>query len=398
MKHDEISNQNIYYYDTLVNNESEHRYRLRGRSYFGVDGPYGEELVGMGTPGPIPHSPVVNNLIQVGEEAIRIEWQFAQEAEQLIRGFKIYRSNLSSQLGDLITPSLIDVSQRSYVDDDPKASSFYTVVLIDENDHEIHSLPRLISLADNQPPGPPVDLAGTMDSLGLVTLRWAPNTEPDHQGYRVYISNQEDGHFIQLTSDAIADTIYEHHVTMETTSEEVYFKLKAIDYFGNYSSFSEVVAVKRPDLIPPTPPRIIKVEGRETGVFLEWSPSPSRDIVGIELQRRPSDDTLQTWLSFYEARGGNVNVGGSELDYNTQLGRTYQYRIRVEDDAGMSAVSGIATGTRIDNGKRGEIINLQARRLESGTVTLTFDCNYQVQPILYLHIGPIIDKSLSQIV
>lgn len=383
---DDIANQDVYYNDTLVNNEEEHRYRLRGRSYFGVDGPFGDELIGKGRPSPISYTPVITNLIQLGEDALRIEWSFSPEANDLIKGFKIYRSTLSSQLGELISPWITDVNQRSFVDASPKSNRFYTVIAIDQNDYEIHSLARLISLEDDMPPSPPVGLSGIMDSTGVVHLSWNPNSEPDHQGYRVYIANQEEGYFIQITPDAVTDTSYDHQTTMETLSEAAYFKLKAIDYYGNYSDFSAVVCVKRPDLKPPVAPRIGTVEGRETGIYLSWAPSPSRDIVSIVLQRYPKDDDTRPWQSVWEEQtsaGSFITSGGSFLDENTQKGRTYCYRIVAYDDSSLQGASTICAATRIDPGWRGTIQNFRAIRQLDGSAQLLFSYDYPVEPSFF---------------
>ncbi|MEM8584649.1 MAG: hypothetical protein AAGF87_10285 [Bacteroidota bacterium] len=383
---EDLTNQDVYYVDTLANNEEEHRYRLRGRSYFGVDGLFGDEIIGRGKPGPIPHTPVITNLIQIGENALRIEWSFPFEASDLIKGFKIYRSTLSSQLGELISPWITDVSQRSFVDPGPKSNRFYTVIAVDQNNYEIHSLARLISLEDDMPPSPPVGLSGSMDSTGVVHLSWNPNSEPDHQGYRIYIANQEEGYFIQITPDAIAETNYEHQATMETLSEAVYFKIKAIDYYGNYSDFSEVVRVKRPDNNPPVAPRILEIEGRGAGVFLSWAPSPSRDIVNVTLQRRPQDENTQGWLDVWEdgtSAGSFITSGDSFLDENTQIGRTYLYRIMAIDDSGLQNVSPSSTATRIDSGRRGEVRNFRAVRQLDGSVQLYFSFDYPAEASLF---------------
>lgn len=380
----------LYFTDTLESNETEYTYRIIGRSPFGVDGNPSETVTGTGVPLPIPFSPRITNMLQTVEDGIMMTWQVEREAEGQYTGFKIYRSLDGLENWELITPNTLPKERRTYTDTNPKSGWFYRVKLIDKNNYEVGGMPRLLVLEDKYPPAPPTGLTGKMDTNGIVRLSWTPNTEDDHQGYRVFISNQLEGVYTQDTYDAIIDTTYRDTVTMNTLSEKVYYKLKAIDYYGNYSGFSEAGTVDRPDLNPPAPPNIDKLVSSVEGVTIGWTDSPSEDVVSYALERRPIGATIGEWAQVYSETGD----AHSYEDRDMQLGRRYEYRIVVTDDVGLQGTSVPAIGSRIDDGKRATITELAATA-QSDRVILTFSCLYPVDPEYFqiyrsLNDGPLV--------
>ncbi|MEL6143391.1 MAG: hypothetical protein AAFU67_17440, partial [Bacteroidota bacterium] len=180
---EENNDPNLYYVDSLLANDIEYTYRVRGRSPFGIVGPASKTVSGSGITPPIPYVPFITDMVQTSDDGIRLEWAIPKEAEGLYSGFKIYRAANALGNWELVTPKALSTNRRTYTDREPKSGWFYTVRLIDINNYEVGGTPRLLVLEDNNPPAPPTGISGSMDSTGVVTLNWLPNAEPDHQGY-----------------------------------------------------------------------------------------------------------------------------------------------------------------------------------------------------------------------
>jgi len=112
----------------------------------------------------------------------------------------------------------------------------------------------LVQPVDSIPPTSPTNVVGQIDSLGLVTLKWAANTEKDMLGYRVYRGNNRKEEYSQITVSPHQDTVYYDSVGVKNLNSTVYYQIIAVDQRFNMSKPSEILAVKKPDYIPPTQP------------------------------------------------------------------------------------------------------------------------------------------------
>ena len=241
--------------DSLAQNNSLYVYRVKGCSPFGIIGPPSDTVHVYGRPSPIPVVPTVTGVEEVSNGALKISWGFPSGYENKIQGFEVHRSIQADGGYDKVSASLLAASSRSYTDSSPSPVNYYKVVAIDENNYERASFALMGQPADETPPTAPATLVGKSNSSGVVTLEWAPSKEEDVKGYRVYMSNQQEGNFTQITGPWINDTVYHYGLNLNTLSEEVYFRVKAIDFRENQSGFSPIATVQRPDIIP-LPPQI----------------------------------------------------------------------------------------------------------------------------------------------
>src|SRR5690606_23446119 len=112
-------------------------------------------------------------------------------------------------------------------------------------------------LRDTVAPNPPTGLEGTIDSNGIVRLSWNPNSEADLDGYYVYFSNQEDHFFANLTGFPLKSPAYLDTITLKSFTEEIFYRVTAIDHLGHISKFSETLLLHKPDTLAPFPPSLV---------------------------------------------------------------------------------------------------------------------------------------------
>ncbi len=243
------------------------------------------------------------------------------------------------------------------------------VVAFDTAGNFSHSYPVLGEVIDTRPPAPPRGLAGIIDTSGVVDLHWNPGSEPDVLGYHILFANDSTHEFTQLTGTPWADTAYVDTVEVNTLTKSVYYRIVAVDMRKNHSVMSDIVELRRPDVVPPESSVFSNVVATDSSVVLYWNPSTSSDLSGqILLRRGPGESApreiarLGTAVATYEDR----EVAQKEV---------YEYTLVAEDLSGLrSEPSPAVQGRPYDDGVRPGVKDLRAVYDPDGrTITLTWD-------------------------
>jgi hypothetical protein len=347
----------IYYNDSLQENKKLYIYRVRGRTPFAEIGPPSNTTEGEGIFSPVPVLPRITRILEFPDGQFTLEWSFDKTYEDKIKGFYIYRKNTIDGKFERVNKLPVEKDANKFTDESPYPSGYYKMTVLDENDNEIPSAVVMAQLIDATPPAPPTGIEGIVDTSGMVLLHWKPNTELDLYGYRVYVSNAKDNpEYSQITSTIVKDTFYRYQVTMNTLSEEVYFKVVALDFRENYSGFSLPCTVKRPDLIPPDPPVFSEVTTSTKWVHLRWSPSSSKDVVAHRLERKREGTEAWDVLDVFKEQPMPLEY----IDSIASPKYSHTYRIVAVDDADLQTPSEEVSRQIIDNGQRPSIMDFKA--------------------------------------
>lgn len=338
--------------DSLPSNGDLYVYRLRGKSAFGIMGPYSDTIHVVGRPDPLGENPAILNVDELDEGILTINWIFPKELEDKINGFDIYRSDKANGEYTKINSGLLSTGKRVFEDDDPMAVNYYRVTATDENGYLLSSIAVLGQPNDEEAPIPPEGLSCSVNSKGLVTLTWTPNTEVDLMGYRVYMSTTSAGDFAQITNSWITDSTFQYYINLNTLSEYAYFAVKALDQRENTSDLSSYCTVERPDIIPPSAPNITNVVAAVGEVQFEWELSSSSDVVTYKFQRKPHGAPGWKDLLIFDAA---ANPPLTYTDDEASPSRYWDYRLTAIDDAGLVAHSKVVKAKPTDNGIRSEI-------------------------------------------
>lgn len=356
-------------------------YRVRGTSAFGELSPPGVEITAMGRDRTAPKQPAIQPYQIVDDRSVMISWELRGEEDPDLDGFMIAKSMSPEGPFDLIT-DVLPKSDRVYVDRDVNTlpAHYYVVAAVDTAGNSRMSAPVLALFPDSIPPAVPTGLRASIDSAGVLNLSWAANGETDLQGYRVFYANDPTHEFQQLTTAITTDTTFTDTLTLKTLSELVYYKVTALDFNFNHSPFSDMLTVKKPDIVPPSAPLIRSVEVKDGGVEIAWHPSPTSDAKAHVLQRRVAGGE---WTRLDSLADGSVR---SHLDAAVDAGVLYEYALYAYDDDGLrSPLSNVVTARRGGqlryDGVAAVTGNWDAQR---GAVRLAWewngaaDCNFQL--------------------
>ncbi len=320
--------EDMVYLDSLNRNYKRYYYRIIGITPFGEVSEPSNIVSGMGrdlTPPPAPSNVKAEAL---NNHTIQLTWEMKETPPDLA-GFLVGRSHESEKGFKPLTEDPLPAGVRKYIDENAyeHVDNFYVIAALDTAGNGQVSLSTFGNILDSIPPAPPQNLTGTIDTAGVVHLSWDMGDEPDLYGYRVYYANSPDHEFSQVTPGTWHDNEFTDTVTLRTLTEEIYYKVMAVDKAPNYSEYSEVLKLKRPDIIPPVQPVFKDYRISEDGIRLEWLPSSSSDVSRHFLYRK-TDTTV--WEMIYTA--DSASRDHFYLDEEVQPEVTYQYTLEAMDD------------------------------------------------------------------
>lgn len=348
-----ISAPESQYTDTTTVNYKLYKYRVRGINPFAeLSAP--AEIDGMSrdlTPPSAPQSVIAES---IGAHEIRIKWEMKNASADLA-SLVVFRSTLST--GGYQPLAKIDKLIKEFTDISAAKEIlyYYIVAAIDTAGNSSESLSASALIMDSLPPSPPLGLRGTIDTNGVVSLHWHSSPEYNILGYRVLWANDAKHEFAQRTPIVWTDTAFTDTVSVKTLTPYIYYRVAAVNKRRMHSAFSEMLAIKRPDLIAPTQPVFTNVLVSDSAVELRWERSRSEDLASQTLERRKQSEG-EEW-KILETIGREKQ---SYTDKKIEQSVTYEYRLISVDSAGLhSSPSASVQGRPYDRAIREAVRNLR---------------------------------------
>lgn len=325
-----VSPELLFKGDTLLNNETKYFYRVKGVSAFGEYGPPSDSVFGQGvrfiqTPPVIIENTVLNN------KMVKLIWSYPNDMNRYISGFRIYSSSKPQGKKRKIYESKSPV-ERTFVDTVPDITNYYLISVFQNNKEKLSSIITYSELIDSFPPVSPKNLIGKIDSSGKVTINWSHNREKDLDGYRVYSSNDPKFEFILETPGVLKDTVFVDTINIKTLTRNIYYKVRAIDVRQNQSEFSDLLTLKRPDVIPPVSPVIKSIFEQNGNLIISWINSLSSDVKFHQIYRKEKDDKVFQLVVNLDK---TTDTLATYIDKKVNPGKEYTYYIEAEDNSGL---------------------------------------------------------------
>ncbi len=312
----------ITYLDSIAYRKT-YYYRVAGVTPFGSQGAYSTIVSGMAYP-PLTAVPQIEEYRFDTQGGANLSWNFKQEEEDLIEGFRILRSKDDKTYLPLDSTS---PKERIYHIRTLAHYPYYKVEAKAKQGVSTTSFPTLIQAIDSIPPAVPTGLRAEVDSLGAVHLSWQAGKDEDLYGYRLYRGETKGEELIPITKDAILTTNYIDSVRLDNLNAEVYYALTALDERYNQSELSETIVVRKPTRIPPTMPLIVEVKASEEGNVIRWEASEDSFLAGFVLTRTAQDSTQQRQSWKIEDTKQR-----SYVDKEIEAGKTYTYQLTAYTD------------------------------------------------------------------
>lgn len=317
----------VHYQDILPDNDQVYYYRIYGINSFAEKGPYSKVIQGMGVNQVYTYPSIIDVSYSDNGEVI-VEWEFDRQEEKLLQKFELRKADLpdgnyASMEGN-ISPSnrlirYVQVQPQSYV----------KIVAIDKKGNEKVSFPVMVQPVDSFPPAMPVNLKAKIDTMGIVTLTWSPNTEADLLGYRVFRSFTENGELFSLNDVAWKSTTFMDTVDVKNLNRAVYYSIAALDYRYNQSEKTPILKLVKPNLIPPSSPVFNAYKATPSGIELTWANSSSEDVESLLLYKT----SMLTQKS--ELVGEFLPTVDTYIDKQTEFDIVYRYELVAKNSYGV---------------------------------------------------------------
>ncbi|KXX66997.1 fibronectin type III domain-containing protein [Flammeovirga sp. SJP92] len=354
---------NMIFMDSIGNQEGTYYYRIKGKDAFGEWGPYVNPIRIEAYP-VMEFTPELKVFEDHKSGSVLLKWEIDEGKALGVKSLLLARAETDKEKDFFILKEDIPVKTGEYLDIGPEISNYYKLGAKDKVGKVNWSYVEFIQLTDSVPPSIPENLAGEVDSLGRVQITWEPSPERDVFGYRLYRANKKDGVYIQITKKEIPYTNFEDSISIKTLAKNVYYKVLSVDKRGNPSELSEALQLKRPDVIPPSPPVISYTKSTIEGPYLEWYPSGSNDVAYYLLYRKGNSE-VERWELIKEY--GVVEGKQSFLDSSVVDHQTYHYLMIAIDDSNLESIPTKPVGIRkFDTKVRKGIEKLALSRGEKG--------------------------------
>ncbi|MCA0235182.1 MAG: hypothetical protein LCH81_02225 [Bacteroidetes bacterium] len=305
-------------------------YRLIGIDAFGMQSVPSLPVRAMGRDRTPPAPPENVRAEYLGQGKMNITWE-KSSLEPDFAGFHVVRSSEVDSRYQPLTKTVLPKNTRRFTDEkaDEDGSNFYMVIAVDTAGNGSVSLYSYGHVTDTLPPMPPTGLAGSIDTNGVVRLRWNLGAERDLKGYTVHYSNAADHELVCITPETLLDTVFLDTIPLNTLTEKIYYRVVSVDMRGNHSAFSSLLELSKPDTIPPSPPLFSDYQIDRGRVRISWAASSSEDVVAHRLLRRESGKG--DWKMIFKSTSKDPFI--TYTDTSATPGSTYEYQVLAEDDA-----------------------------------------------------------------
>lgn len=326
----------ITYRDSVRINYQKFYYRVVGITAFGDVSPSSKVLSGFAKDLTPPKPPVKIDKKVENNSRIVLSWEMSAPLPTDLRGFRVSRASYIDGAYEILTPTLLPATARSFADLQPSAykGRYYKIAAVDTAGNVAEALPIAATIQDLTPPVPPKGLAIKVDTNGIATLQWPEHPEEDVIGFKIYRSYQrDDPYYRPITSTLLADTILTDTLPIKSLTRMAYYKIVAVDLSNNHSDFSAPVAVEMPDKTPPAPPVLKSIVSNPRHVILNIIPSASADVVEYWVYRQEENTIPQVIKKLTGFRGEAFAIKDSSVVHQ----KSYQYSVVARDQRGLTS-------------------------------------------------------------
>lgn len=340
-----------FYLDSIGDNNRPYHYRVLGVTPFGEVSPPSAVVKTKGV-NEINSVPRIIKAESVDGITMDLEWEYELLPGEVADGLRLLRSRKFESEYEIIADS-IPVIQQKYSDSLPLLTAYYRLQAFNSDGEGPLSTPKMVQMVDSIPPAAPRGLTAKADTSGVVLLSWDHNGETDLFGYRIFRANSRNEEFSQLTVESVYHNYYSDTISLHTLAKKVYYKILAVDQRQNWSAFSEVLEVNRPDVVPPAPPRISSVRSVDNGIEVSWVLSPSSDVEQQLLYRNNENNRQWQLIKIMDAKTTQF------VDSMVLPDILNRYLFVVVDSAGNESKPGKAVGGKVSALKLEEVKDLE---------------------------------------
>jgi uncharacterized protein len=329
---DLLENPNLMFYlDKNVKQGETYFYQIEGIDFFG-DGEGKSKIMKVYIPLEVNGTIIIDSIVANKNKRIiynsclstdtinpmNVSEILLLRSDSLLEGYQVLKSMKLSRFEEKIQFHLDNYKTGDRY--------YYKTCLISKDLDTTYSLPTYFFTYDEDPPSPPANLIGTIDSMGIMRLSWSAPEDKDIQGYRVFKGNSKTDDFYEINKEFITQTTISDTLPLNTLTNEVYYFVKTVDLNFNNSISSDTVLLLKPDTIPPSPGVFKTHSFTSKGITLNWNNSRDEGLKYQSIVKTVDghESILYTWTDTSK---------NSILDTNVISGKQYRYLLIASDQS-----------------------------------------------------------------
>ncbi len=334
-----VTLKEFIYLDEVGVNEKPFYYRLSGMNSFGEWSQFAYAK-GMGrdfTP-PIPvliTEATFNDTTKIFE----LRWEDPANEDTDLSNYQVLLSHEDEGFYSAVSPMLTKNEKSFTLEakgmDFDNLQFFFKIQSQDVRGNISSTMSKYIIVPDQARPDPPTNLVAEIDTNGIVQIAWTPSKAADLRGYKIFWGNDPTEEMVAINGKATTDNYYSWQINDKVLNEKLYLFVTSEDKSYRKSKPSEVIAVDRPDKVPPIQPYMDRVIPGLGYLTVAWQPSPSEDVQTQYLYRKKEDAPDYDWELITDL---NFDVYAYS-DTFVDIDEFYEYKIKAEDDAGNTSFS-----------------------------------------------------------
>jgi len=267
-----------------------------------------------------PPKPASNFSAEIIDNMVKLQWEKSPSDDVagyfVRRGFSVEHP-YKLQDDPIESTNYIDKSGKKNIMK-PGQKYYYSVVAVDTMTYQSESIGVWITIPDNKPPQSPGKVKAENRNGREVMIKWNPSISRDVESYKVQRIN---GEYTILSNEQLS------YIDKKIKKgQTVQYKISAIDTAGNESEFSISNEVLVKDVNPPSAPSFVSGKIIESSIFIIWEPVGDFDLVGYNVYRGKSQNSLGEKLN---------SVPITDLQFIDQSGnKDFKYWIKSVDTSG----------------------------------------------------------------
>ena len=282
----------FYTDDTSLVNGHTYWYKLSGIDIFGRESKLSLPI-SIVPKDQTPPSPPTGLRTKVNNYKVFLTWESSKSND--LKGYEVYRS-MTKYKGpfDKVSKNIIPSTDTLFIDEVPKVGEVYYYYLnaIDSSMNRSKSLITTADVVDRIPPPKPKIISAKGDT-GKIILNWEAINESDIMGYSVFRSIKKDkDKFVLLTPKPVSKNSFVDTLP-KVARNNFFYKIRSIDSSYNHSEYSNIVKVRMPDIVPPSPPLFKKISIKKGIASLDWFINPENDILGYNVLRSEGNNNSE---------------------------------------------------------------------------------------------------------
>ncbi len=214
-----------------------------------------------------------------------------------------------------------------------------TIAAVDTAGNLGYAMPKLLRVADMQPPKAPTGLSAVTELDGSVVLTWNMQDTLDLHYYDVFFANSLEHEFTKVNDLHVYSRSYVDTVAVDANERYIYYCVRGVDWAMNQGAMSDTLRVLRPNTSTPEMAHLDSLWIDDTMIHTRWVGVGNEIISHYEVYRRREGARQWELHSTYDAdsvaRNGYIFQIDDAVKPDPRLG--YQYSVLTVSHWGLTS-------------------------------------------------------------